>query len=183
MHLAPARGMERGCVVLDQPQHPAGSRPLRTSHTLRLVFDTAALRQNRKSQIANIANRKSMKLRLIVAGMILPGWLAVGSACTASEAPPADIVPFAGLSPQEACDKATLPPGFRMHVFAAEPDLVQPIAFALDDRGRVWVAEGMTYPRRRGAPPKEALPADADRSKPTPAQLEDIFHGADRILV
>jgi len=124
-----------------------------------------------------------MKLRLIVAGMILPGWLAVGSACTASEAPPAEIVPFAGLSPQEACDKATLPPGFRMHVFAAEPDLVQPIAFALDDRGRVWVAEGMTYPRRRGQPPKEAPPAGGDPGTPTAAQLRDIFGGADRILV
>src|ERR1041385_277774 len=98
-----------------------------------------------------------------------------------ADSPPADIVPFAGLSPQDACDKATLPPGFKMHVFAAEPDVVQPIAFALDDRGRVWVAEGMTYPRRRGAPPKEELPADTDRSKPTPGQLQDIFRGADRI--
>src|SRR5436309_16098021 len=35
---------ERGCVVLDQPQHAASSRRLRTSHALRLVFDTAALR-------------------------------------------------------------------------------------------------------------------------------------------
>ena len=68
-------------------------------------------------------------------------------------APPADVVAFAGLSPQEACDKATLPPGFKMHVFAAEPDVQQPIAFCLDDRGRVWVAEGRTYPKRKGHPP------------------------------
>src|SRR5881396_2928051 len=38
--------MERGCVVLDQPQHAASSPRLRTSHALRLVFDTAALRSN-----------------------------------------------------------------------------------------------------------------------------------------
>src|SRR6266542_1893830 len=62
-----------------------------------------------------------------------------------ADSPPADIVPFAGLSPQEACDKASLPPGFKMHVFAGEPDVKQPIAFCLDDRGRVWVAEGYTY--------------------------------------
>src|SRR6266516_1471344 len=37
---------ERGCVVLDQPQRAASSRRLRTSHALRLVFDTAALRSN-----------------------------------------------------------------------------------------------------------------------------------------
>src|SRR5437867_1506190 len=41
-----AVGTERGCVVLDQPQHAASSRRLRTSHALRLVFDTAALRSN-----------------------------------------------------------------------------------------------------------------------------------------
>src|SRR5690349_8680538 len=63
-----------------------------------------------------------------------------------AEVPPADVVPFAGLSPQDACDKASLPPGFKMHVFAAEPDVRQPIAFCLDHRGRVWVVEGVTYP-------------------------------------
>ena len=51
-------------------------------------------------------------------------------------------MPFAGLSPQDACDKASLPPGFKMHVFAGEPDIRQPIAFCVDDRGRVWVAAG-----------------------------------------
>lgn len=100
-----------------------------------------------------------------------------------AESPPADVVPFAGLSPQDAARSATLPPGFKMHVFAAEPDVQQPIAFCLDDRGRVWVAEGFTYPRRRGNPPPDSRPAGADRRKPTPEQLKDIFGGADRILV
>jgi putative membrane-bound dehydrogenase-like protein len=73
-----------------------------------------------------------------------------------ADAPPADVVPFAGLSAEEATTKAALPPGFKMHVFAAEPDVQQPIAFCLDDRGRVWVAEGRTYPKRRGNPPRSA---------------------------
>src|SRR2546427_6009360 len=45
-----------------------------------------------------------------------------------------------------------------MHVFAAEPDVRQPIAFCLDHRGRVWVAEGYTYPRRHGNPPPRSAP-------------------------
>jgi putative membrane-bound dehydrogenase-like protein len=100
-----------------------------------------------------------------------------------AQSPPADVVPFAGLSPQEAAKSASLPSGFQMHVFAAEPDVKQPIAFCLDDRGRVWVAEGYTYPRRHGNPPSDNRRAGADRSKPTPEQLKDIFGGADRILV
>ena len=109
--------------------------------------------------------------------VVLPFLLLTVSLYAAPEPPPADIVPFAGLSPQEAVEKATLPPGFKMHVFASEPDIVQPIAFCLDARGRVWLAEGRTYPRRKGDPPKERS------AKPSPEQLKDIFGGLDRILV
>ena len=42
----------------------------------------------------------------------------------------------------------SLPPGFKATLFAGEPDVHQPIAFATDDRGRLWVAEAYTYPIR-----------------------------------
>ncbi len=38
-----------------------------------------------------------------------------------------------------------LPPGFKVSVFASEPDIRQPIALAFDSRGRLWVAENFTY--------------------------------------
>ena len=57
-----------------------------------------------------------------------------------------DVYAHAGLSPQEAADAMTLPEGFHVSVFAGEPDVVQPIALSLDDRGRVWVAEAYSYP-------------------------------------
>ncbi|MCG8583422.1 MAG: dehydrogenase, partial [Pirellulales bacterium] len=63
--------------------------------------------------------------------------------------PPIDAVRAAGVSAEEAARIAELPPGFEMHVFAAEPDVRQPIAFCLDDRGRLWIAEGHAYPRKR----------------------------------
>ena len=50
------------------------------------------------------------------------------------------------LSPQAAAKAMTLPPGFKATLFAAEPDVVQPIGFTFDDRGRVWVAECHSYP-------------------------------------
>jgi putative membrane-bound dehydrogenase-like protein len=40
----------------------------------------------------------------------------------------------------------TVPPGFHVSLFAGEPDVVQPIAFTFDDRGRLWVAECFSYP-------------------------------------
>jgi putative membrane-bound dehydrogenase-like protein len=43
----------------------------------------------------------------------------------------------------------TLPEGFRATLFAAEPDVVQPVAFTIDPRGRLWVAQAMTYPIRQ----------------------------------
>jgi putative membrane-bound dehydrogenase-like protein len=46
----------------------------------------------------------------------------------------------------EAAARMTLPPGFRATLFAGEPDLVQPIAFTFDDRGRLWVVECYSYP-------------------------------------
>src|SRR4051794_25878034 len=52
----------------------------------------------------------------------------------------------APLPPEEAAGHMKLPPGFQARLFAGEPDVVQPIAFTFDDRGRLWVAECMSYP-------------------------------------
>lgn len=62
--------------------------------------------------------------------------------------PARDIVPHAGLSGADAVKAMTLPEGFSVQLAAAEPDIVKPIAFTLDDRGRLWVVESQTYPVR-----------------------------------
>ncbi len=59
-----------------------------------------------------------------------------------------DVYAHAGLSPEEAAAEMTLPEGFTCTLFAGEPDVVQPIAMALDDRGRLWIAEAYSYPIR-----------------------------------
>ncbi len=45
----------------------------------------------------------------------------------------------------------TAPPGFRVSLVAAEPDVRQPVAVTFDHRGRLWVAEALSYPKRRPA--------------------------------
>ena len=47
--------------------------------------------------------------------------------------------------PQEALKKITVPEGFKVTLFAAEPQVHQPIGMAIDDRGRLWVAECYSY--------------------------------------
>ncbi len=59
-----------------------------------------------------------------------------------------DEYPHAGLTAQQAVDAMILPEGFSATPFASEPDVKQPIAMTLDDRGRVWIAEAYEYPRR-----------------------------------
>ena len=46
----------------------------------------------------------------------------------------------------EAAKHMTVPDGFKVTLFAGEPDVRQPIAFTLDDRGRLWVVECYSYP-------------------------------------
>ncbi|HEV8542438.1 MAG TPA: hypothetical protein VGR78_08600, partial [Verrucomicrobiae bacterium] len=48
----------------------------------------------------------------------------------------------------EAAAQMELPPGFKASVFAAEPDVQNPIAMTWDGRGRLWVAENYTYAER-----------------------------------
>jgi putative membrane-bound dehydrogenase-like protein len=54
-----------------------------------------------------------------------------------------------GQSPADALKSMQLPGGFKAELIAAEPDLVQPIAFTFDERGRIWVVEGNSYPKPR----------------------------------
>ena len=52
----------------------------------------------------------------------------------------------APIPPAEAPSHMSVPAGFKVSLFAGEPDVVQPIAFTIDDRGRLWVAECFSYP-------------------------------------
>lgn len=60
--------------------------------------------------------------------------------------PPLDPVLNAGLSGIEAAKAMSLPKGFKITLAAAEPDIVRPISFTIDPKGRLWVVEAHTYP-------------------------------------
>ena len=61
------------------------------------------------------------------------------------------------IAAEESVRRFKVPPGWEVTVFAAEPDVVNPIAFSVDERGRLWVVECFEYP---GRTPKGQKPRD-----------------------
>lgn len=41
------------------------------------------------------------------------------------------------------------PEGFRVELFASEPDITKPICMTWDERGRLWIAESVDYPNQQ----------------------------------
>ena len=90
-----------------------------------------------------------MRTFLMLFSLLLAGAnvFAAGRQLTGPYAPAASPV----LSPAEAQKKFSLPPGFEARLFAAEPNVINPVAMTWDARGRLWVVELYEYPL--GAPP------------------------------
>lgn len=58
--------------------------------------------------------------------------------------PPA--APAGPLAPEETRRGIRVPPGYRVELVAAEPDVLDPVAFDWDAAGRLWVVEMADYP-------------------------------------
>ena len=98
-----------------------------------------------------------MRLPPLLLLLTLPAML------TAQEDPDRPVARTAALDADATAARMKLPPGFRMEVIAAEPDVVQPIAYTIDDRGRLWVLECTNYPESPGQAKDKVLAfEDAD---------------------
>ena len=47
---------------------------------------------------------------------------------------------------EESMKFIQLPAEFKLELFAKEPDIIEPIAFNFDERGRLWIIEAIDYP-------------------------------------
>jgi len=58
------------------------------------------------------------------------------------------LVPKAqrGLTPEESIKLMQVPADFEIKLFAAEPDITNPIAMSWDEKGRLWIVESVDYP-------------------------------------
>src|SRR5881275_2119200 len=63
------------------------------------------------------------------------------------------------LKPDESVARMKVADGFEVKLFAAEPQLVNPIAMTVDEKGRVWVVECFEYPKRtaKGKMPRDRI--------------------------
>jgi putative membrane-bound dehydrogenase-like protein len=119
--------------------------------------------ENLRPVIVDLTKIKGRKLFIRVVDLETGGWGHVNfddfrfhSArpkfkSTAGELPVPEVAalyPHAGLSGDEAAKAMVVPPGFSVQCAAHEPDVQQPIAMAIDDRGRIWIAEAYEYPQR-----------------------------------
>ncbi|QEC51242.1 putative membrane-bound dehydrogenase-like protein [Anseongella ginsenosidimutans] len=50
------------------------------------------------------------------------------------------------LTPEESMKLVQVPVDFKVELFAAEPDITNPIAMSWDERGRLWIVESVDYP-------------------------------------
>ena len=95
----------------------------------------------------------------------------------------------AALSPEEAQKRFQVPKGFEMRLFAAEPDIVNPVAMCWDERGRLWAVELYEYPlgAKPGEKPRDRVKiledTDADGRADKVTVFKDGLNLATGILV
>jgi glucose/arabinose dehydrogenase len=68
-----------------------------------------------------------------------------------------DRPPNEPCEPAEALKRMTVAPGFKVELVASEPTIVNPIAMAFDDRGRIWITESVEYPRKSAGPGRDTV--------------------------
>ena len=86
-----------------------------------------------------------------------------------------DKPPGPALSPAEAIAKMQVPEGFTVELIAAEPDIVNPVAMTIDERGRYWITESLEYPRRSPGPGQDRVRVLEDTDGDGQADRVDVF--------
>jgi putative membrane-bound dehydrogenase-like protein len=79
--------------------------------------------------------------RLLIGALVL-----IVAACALAADPTPGTQPAGPLTPREELATFKAPKGFRVELVASEPDVIDPVAMAFDEDGRLYVAEMRGYP-------------------------------------
>ena len=87
------------------------------------------------------------------------------------------------FSPEDSMKFIQVPGEFRLELFASEPDIIKPIAFSFDERGRLWVIETLDYPNEplKGHPGDDKIKILEDTNGDGRADKVTVF--ADRLNI
>ncbi len=125
----------------------------------RSIFDGKSSNRNRGEAInlASNAMFRPLSLLSLASARLLGCALALTSTLHAQDDPNRPVAHTAALSPAATAAQMKVPPGFRVEVIAGEPDVIQPIAYTIADRGRLWVVQNTNYPNCPGTPKDKVL--------------------------
>ncbi|MEO7275943.1 MAG: PVC-type heme-binding CxxCH protein [Vicinamibacterales bacterium] len=81
------------------------------------------------------------------------------------------------LTVEESMKFIQVPAGFSLELFASEPDIIKPISFTFDERGRLWVIEAKNYPNdvRNGEPGDDQIKIVEDTNGDGKADKFTVF--------
>src|SRR5438094_9767728 len=101
--------------------------------------------------LVDIFRVSSVFIRGYFPGDSLMAWrctlvLALLAALSVAIAQPPGVKPAGPLSPREAMTTFRVPKGFKVELVACEPQVIDPVAMAFDEQGRIFVAEMPGYP-------------------------------------
>ena len=110
------------------------------------------------------------------AGLLIAALLPLAALAADNVIPHAqDKPPGPPLTPAEAMAKMKVPEGFKVELVASEPDLVNPCAFTFDEKGRIWVAESLEYPRKQAGKGEDRIKILEDTDADGKADKFTIF--------
>jgi putative membrane-bound dehydrogenase-like protein len=83
--------------------------------------------------------------RAVCAALVWCAFVPTGLADEFPAPPNTEKATTSPMAPEQVVATARLPEGFKLSVFAAEPDVQNPIAITTDERGRIWGVENYTW--------------------------------------
>lgn len=98
----------------------------------------------RQQDAGRVRRRAGRACSLLACGAVM-----LGARAAEAEVAPETLARFPPLDPAAALAGLVVRPGFRVELAAAEPEVVDPVAFAFDERGRLYVVEMRDYSERR----------------------------------